>query len=141
MRAAAHDGRATRQGETPMQETVFDLREIEPRAVIPGFSGRFVHASTMTFAYWEIAAGAILPEHSHPHEQVVHVFEGALEVTVDGATTVLKGGMVGVVPPGAVHSGRALTDCRVMDAFHPVREDYKSADAPAILQAAMGDRR
>lgn len=23
------------------------------------------------------------------------------------------------------HSGRALTDCRVIDVFYPVREDYR----------------
>ena len=30
----------------------------------------------MTFVYWEVPAGTVLPEHSHPHEQVAHTFEG-----------------------------------------------------------------
>lgn len=119
-----------------MQDLVFEWKDIEPRTIIPGFHGRFLHSSAMSFALWRIEAGALLPRHSHVHEQVVHVFEGELEVTVEGVTTVLKSGMVAVIPPHAVHSGRALTDCRVMDVFHPLREDYMRADAPAILQAA-----
>ncbi len=119
-----------------MQDLVFEWKDIEPRTIIRGFHGRFLHSSAMSFALWRIEAGALLPRHSHVHEQVVHVFEGELEVTVEGVTTVLKSGMVAVIPPHAVHSGRALTDCRVMDVFHPLREDYMRADAPAILQAA-----
>jgi quercetin dioxygenase-like cupin family protein len=86
---------------------------------------------------WEIDKGAELPEHSHMHEQVVHVYEGELQVTVAGETAVLRGGMVGVIPANAVHSGRALTNCRVMDAFYPRREDYMKSGAPSVLQDAM----
>ena len=114
-----------------------DWNAIEPRTVIPGFHGRFAHSHTMSFVLWTIDAGAILPLHSHPHEQVVHQFEGELEVTIDGVTTVLKPGMVGVVAPNALHSGRALTNCRTMDVFHPRREDYMQQGAPSLLQAAM----
>jgi quercetin dioxygenase-like cupin family protein len=91
----------------------------------------------MTFVLWNIDKGAILPEHSHVHEQVVHVYEGELEVTVAGRTTVLRGGSVGIIPSNAVHSGRALTDCHVMDAFYPLREDYMRGGAPSLLRAAM----
>ena len=37
----------------------------------------------------------------------------------------MTNGEVAVIPSGAVHSGRALTQCRFLDVFHPVREDYK----------------
>jgi quercetin dioxygenase-like cupin family protein len=71
------------------------------------------------------------------HEQVVHVYEGEFEVTVAGKTTVLHGGSIGIIPSNAVHSGRALTDCKVMDAFYPLREDYMSGGAPSLLASAM----
>ena len=51
----------------------------EMREIVPGFRGRFVHTENMTFVYWDIKAGSILPDHSHPHEQVVTVIEGELE--------------------------------------------------------------
>jgi quercetin dioxygenase-like cupin family protein len=121
-----------------MQETVFQWETIDPVTIISGFHGRFLHSGRMTFALWRIEAGAVLPPHSHPHEQVVHQLEGELEVTVEGVTTVLKAGMVAVVPPDAKHSGRALTDCRTMDVFCPLREDYMRQDGAGILQRAMG---
>jgi len=121
-----------------MNGWVFEWRAIEPKTVIPGFSGRFAHSTTMTFVEWEIAAGSVLPEHSHPHEQVALVRSGELEITVGGVTSVLSAGMTGVIPPNVLHSGRALTDVSVLDVFNPIREDYRSG-AASVLQAAMGD--
>jgi quercetin dioxygenase-like cupin family protein len=120
-----------------MSDTVFAWSAASPRTVIPGFHGRFIHSGSMTFALWDIEEGAVLPVHSHVHEQVVHLLEGRFEVTVDGVTSVLEAGMVGVIPPNAVHSGRALTACRIMDAFAPVRDDYRGEGTP-ILQTAAG---
>lgn len=120
-----------------MTDTVVDWSGIPARTVIPGFSGRFAHSERMTFALWEIAAGAVLPEHDHPHEQVINVLDGTFEATVDGVTTRLGAGMTGIVPPGARHSGRALTACRILDVFAPVREDYRTAAGPTVLGAAL----
>jgi quercetin dioxygenase-like cupin family protein len=100
------------------------LAELPWNTPFPGWKGRFMSSSQMTFVYWEVSAGTVLPEHSHPHEQVAHGIEGRFEIVIDGTTTVLEPGSIAVVPSGAVHSGRALTDCRIMDAFCPVREDY-----------------
>ena len=47
-------------------------------------------------------------------------------VTIDGRTERMREGSVAVVPPHAVHAGRALTRCRFIDVFHPVREDYRA---------------
>jgi hypothetical protein len=29
------------------------------------------------------------------------------------------------VPPNVTHSGHAVTECRIIDVFHPVRDDYR----------------
>ena len=79
----------------------------------------------MTFAHWDIEKDAELPEHSHPHEQVCNVIEGAFELTIDGVSRVLEAGGVGLIPSNAIHSGRALSRCHVIDVFHPIREDYR----------------
>lgn len=101
-----------------------NLQEIEPREIIPHHFARFIHTDTMTFAHWEIKADARLPEHSHSHEQVAHVISGKYELTVDGRTEVLGPGMPVTIPPNVIHSGLAITDCAILDVFHPVREDY-----------------
>lgn len=101
------------------------IDEIAPREVVPGYRARFVHSESMTVAYWDIDAGASMPEHQHPHEQVANVIEGEFELTVGGETRRVGPGAIAVIPSGAVHSGRALTRCRIIDVFHPVRDDYR----------------
>ena len=92
---------------------------------MPGFVGRFLHTESMTLAWWDVEAGSTLPEHRHPQEQVAHVLEGVFELTVDGATERLEPGRIAVIPSNVPHSGRALTACRILDVFQPVREDYR----------------
>ncbi len=105
--------------------TWWNVEEIEPREIVPGYRARFVHSENMTFAYWEIDAGALLPEHGHPHEQVANLLEGKFELTIDEETRVLEPGTVAVIPSGALHAGRAITDCKILDVFYPVRADYQ----------------
>ena len=103
----------------------WDLYAIEEKELVPGFRVRFVHTENMTFAYWNVAAGASLPSHSHPHEQVYNLLEGEFELTVGGETRVTTPGAVATIPPHVLHSGKAITDCRIIDVFYPVREDYR----------------
>ena len=104
---------------------VLDLAEIASQELLEGARVRFVHADTMTVAYWDFESGVPLPEHRHAHEQVTNVIEGVFDLTVDGETRRLEDGSVAVIPPNASHAGRAVTACRMIDVFHPVREDYR----------------
>ena len=101
------------------------ISSLEPRELISGHHGRFVHSAHTTHVYWKIDAGAQLPEHNHPREQIVNVLEGKYELVVNGETYTLEAGEVLVVPGGATHSGTAHTDCRILDVFSPVREEYR----------------
>lgn len=105
--------------------TFIELSNIEQDEKIPGFNVRFVHSANMTFAHWDIVRGAKLPEHSHPHEQVAHMIEGEFELTIEGETRKLTPGTVAVIPSDAKHSGVAVTNCRILDVFYPIREDYR----------------
>ena len=95
------------------------------REPFAGYAGRFVHSQHMTLVDWTIAEGAEFPEHAHPHEQIMVVIDGRFELPIDGDTRVLNGGGVAIIPSGARHSGRAVTPCHVIDAFHPARDDYR----------------
>jgi quercetin dioxygenase-like cupin family protein len=95
-----------------------DLSVTEP---VPGYRLRVIHTANLTFASWTIRAGAALPAHRHPQEQVANVLEGQFELTVEGEARTVGPGAVAVIPPNAEHSGRAITDCRILDVFHPVR--------------------
>lgn len=108
--------------------SAIDLNEIEEKEIVPGCWARFVHTENLTIAYWNIKADYILPEHSHPNEQIVNVIKGKLELTIDGKQYLAEPGKVFILPPDVKHAGKGLTDCRVIDVFYPVREDLKKSD-------------
>lgn len=102
-----------------------DTATLNEKEVIPGYKGRTIHTGTMTFMYWTVEAGAVMPMHSHLHEQIAHVLQGRFELTVDGKTQIIEPGKVAVIPPHVVHGGKAITHCELLDVFNPEREDYK----------------
>jgi quercetin dioxygenase-like cupin family protein len=104
---------------------LIQLDRIPPRDIFPGLRARLVHTDRVTHSWVDVAEGATFPEHHHPHEQIVSVLAGELELVVEGVTHRLTPGMVFVIPGNAKHSGRGVTACRVLDAFAPAREDYK----------------
>jgi quercetin dioxygenase-like cupin family protein len=103
---------------------VTDLEEVPGKKILPGFRSKFVHSENMTVSYCNIKAGATLPEHAHPHEQITNMLEGEFEMVIEGEPRTLKANTVTIIPSNAKHSGRALTDCKIIDVFYPVREDY-----------------
>ena len=102
-----------------------NLDEIDSKEIMPGYHGKMVHADKMSWAFWDVEKNAVVPEHHHPHEQIMHVVEGSFEFTLDGNTEVYKPGDVVIIPSNTPHSGKALTACKLMDVFSPVREEYK----------------
>ena len=102
-----------------------DLEFIGEKEIVPGFRARFIHSDNLTIAYWDVDLGAELPVHSHPHEQVANVLDGEFELTVGEETKILKPGQVAVIPSGVLHGGKAITPCRLLDVFHPTRDDYR----------------
>jgi quercetin dioxygenase-like cupin family protein len=105
----------------------FDTRELPAREPLPGWEGRFFHSESMTFAYYAVRAGASIHAHQHPNEEVWHVIEGELEVTIGGETRVAGPGCAAVVPANAIHSVRARSDARAIVVDHPRRESIGHA--------------
>lgn len=93
--------------------------------VFPGITGRIVHTERTTIADFSIAAGTELPLHHHPHEQTSTVLTGEFLFVINGEERLLRAGQVAVIPANAPHRGRAVTACRIIDVFAPVREDYR----------------
>ena len=99
--------------------------ELPIREIFPGYRARMVHSGNTTHSWLDIDAGAAAPEHQHPHEQVVNVLDGTLELTVDGTVYVLPAGSTFIIPPNVPHAARALTACSALDVFTPTRDDYR----------------
>ena len=104
----------------------YNISDIEPLEISLGFHGRFIHTASMTVAFVEVEAGAILPEHAHVHEQVTNLLEGEFEFVLNGESILLQPGHSVVIPSNVPHYGRAITKCRILDVFSPVREDFRS---------------
>ncbi len=102
------------------------LTQLPIKEVLGGaVKGHYAHMDRMTIGEVRMAANAVLPMHSHPHEQITYVISGRYEFTVGDKTTIMEPGMTALIPGGVVHGGKTLTACHVIDLFAPVREDYK----------------
>nr|WP_299385696.1 cupin domain-containing protein [Allomuricauda sp.] len=102
-----------------------NLAHITSREIMPGYHGKMVHGESLSWVFWEVEKNAEVPEHHHVHEQIMHVIEGEFEFTVGGNTMTCVPGDVVLIPSNVPHSGKALTPCRLMDVFSPVREEYR----------------
>ena len=109
-----------------MNEEVFrSFSDIATKEIAPGFQSKFIHTDNNTLNFIEVKAGNSVPLHQHVHQQLSFVLEGKFELTVADVSKVLEPGLFAVIPPNVVHGGIAITDCRLIDVFSPVREDYK----------------
>jgi quercetin dioxygenase-like cupin family protein len=103
-----------------------EIKNIKPRELVPGITGYYAHGTGQTFGYVEVKKGSIFPEHHHVHEQITYIIEGQLEMIIGGVPCILTTGMYHVIPSNVPHSATAPVDCKLIDVFNPVREDYKS---------------
>lgn len=111
------------------------ITAIQPKALMPGITGYYAHGEKMTFGLVELKAGSAVPLHQHLHEQTTYIIEGQLDMVIGGEACSMTAGMYHIIPSNTPHSAIAMTDCRVIDVFGPVREDYKT-QAPVDWQQA-----
>jgi quercetin dioxygenase-like cupin family protein len=105
----------------------FDPSKIERRELVPGITLRIMWGDKVMMSMVEIAPHAVLPPHTHPHEQAGLVLEGEFEFTIGGEKRQMGPGDAYIIPGGVEHTlvasdGWALA----LDIFSPPREEYKS---------------
>jgi len=99
--------------------------DITTREIAPGFFSKLIHTANNTVNFITVKAGCSVPLHQHPHRQSSFVLEGEFKMTVGGQTQVLTPQSFVVIESNILHGGTAVTDCKLIDIFDPVREDYK----------------
>ncbi len=102
------------------------IKKIVPKELVPGITGYYAHGGSMTFGFVELKAGSSIPMHNHVQEQITYIVEGQLDMVIGGEACSLTTGMYYVIGSNVPHNAIAVTDCKVIDVFNPVREDYKS---------------
>ena len=89
-----------------------------------GVEGSLHHSAQATFAHITLQEGAEVGLHHHIHEQWTHVIEGEMLFNINGEEKLLTAGMAAFMPSNIPHSAKAITKCKVIDCFLPVREDF-----------------
>ncbi len=93
--------------------------------IFPGVHSAMEHSAQITYGCVTLEEGVIVPEHSHPQEQWTYILEGEMEFTLNGEKQLLLPGMGAFIASNVLHGAVAVSACKVIDVFTPVREDYR----------------
>ena len=89
-----------------------------------------VHMKTMVYGEKTLLTevrmdkGAVIPPHSHPHEQTGYLVSGHMDFLVASEHHIAKPGDSWNIAGDIEHGATALEDSVVVEVFAPVREDY-----------------
>jgi len=89
-----------------------------------------VHLKTMVYGTKTLLTevrfekGALIPAHSHPHEQTGYLVSGQMDFLVEGVHHIAKPGDSWNIAGSIEHGATALEESVVIEVFSPVREDY-----------------
>lgn len=90
----------------------------------PLLQRQFVVGQELMLARVLLKKGCIVPEHSHPNEQLTYIVEGALKFWIDGKEIVVQAGEVLCIPSNMPHKAEALEETVDLDVFAPPRADW-----------------
>ena len=83
-----------------------------------------VHGKKTLMVEFRMKKGALLPLHSHPHEQTGYLVSGNINLTIGNETFDVKPGDSWCIAGDIVHHAVILEDTVAIEVFSPVREDY-----------------
>jgi quercetin dioxygenase-like cupin family protein len=98
--------------------------DIPPEQMSPTLTRQYVTGSQAMLARIMLKKGTLVPEHSHPNEQIAYILSGALEFVVAGVSHIVRAGEILVIPANIPHSALALEDTEDLDLFAPPRQDW-----------------
>ncbi len=108
-----------------MEPQFVHFDQIPPVDLGPGFAARLLTGEGVMVSLVELEPNAVVPAHSHPHEQLGIVLRGLQVLVIDGREHRLEPMDGYAIPGGVEHSAWFGPEgATVLDVFHPVREDY-----------------
>jgi len=106
--------------------TFFSKDALPATEMLPGVTRRAVYLDDVMLTFFDFEPNTVIPEHHHRHQQITWVVSGAMEFDLDGEKRILCAGDGALVSPHVRHGAVILDEpCRVIDAWHPIREDYR----------------
>lgn len=99
--------------------------ELGRHTIFPGVHIQTAACEKMMLSIVEIEPGAVVEDHSHPHEQVGMIFEGRAIFHIGDEQKTLGPGDLYRIPGGVRHKVIGLDQtARAIDIFTPVRAEY-----------------
>jgi len=96
-----------------------------PLQVQPGMIRSVLsHGERLMLVEVVLDRGVTVSTHAHPHEQASYVVRGSVLFQVGDNDFALAAGESCLIPSGVAHSAEALSDCTLVDAFSPPRDDF-----------------
>ncbi len=83
-----------------------------------------VHGRNTLATEFRMRKGAVLPRHSHPHEQTGYLVKGRIRLVIGSELYEAEGGDSWCIPGGVEHGADILEDSVAVEVFSPVRADY-----------------
>jgi quercetin dioxygenase-like cupin family protein len=109
---------------------VYDsVSAVRPYRIWDGAVARAVSGERITLAVVDLEPNLVVPEHSHPNEQVGMVLAGFVTMTIGGASRRLGIGDTYVIPGDVPHGAETGPEgASVLDVFTPTREDWERVE-------------
>src|SRR5512139_3585144 len=93
--------------------------------VLDGIERRtLVYGDKTLMTEFVLRKGAVLPRHSHPHEQTGYLVRGRIRLLIGSGEYDAEAGDSWCIPGGVEHGATALEDAVAIEVFSPVRQDY-----------------
>ena len=109
----------------------FRESELKIRQLLKGVNLRSVAGDKTMLTIFDFEPNAVIPSHHHLHEQITYIIKGKMEFTIDGKTKILQEGDGVVVSSNKEHGAKVLSKfTKVIDAWYPIREDYRQKSVP-----------
>lgn len=99
--------------------------QVPRRTLAPGVTLRIVSSDTVMLSLVDIAPGAVVALHAHPHEQLGIWLAGEADAAIGDERRTVRAGESYYIPGNTPHTFTAgPTGGQALDIFHPPREDY-----------------
>lgn len=101
------------------------------RGYLPSLEGverkTLVHGEHMLMTEFRLYKGAVLPRHTHEHEQTGYLVKGRIRLVIGTEEYDAQAGDSWSIPGGVEHGASIVEDSVALEIFSPVREDYLPA--------------
>jgi quercetin dioxygenase-like cupin family protein len=106
---------------------LIDYDSVQPVEMLPGVLRRTMTAGDrMMLVEVQLQDRAVVPMHTHPHEQTGYLVSGRLRLQLgDDEVRDLSPGDAWMIPGGLPHEATALEPCVIVDIFSPPRDEYR----------------